>query len=140
MKITSKIIGSSLMFALTVGDKNRTEPPVQTLANLRRLMAAKHDQAAQHQHAHQEAHGAIRAALQANRSTAAARAQVVEAEQHINAGMVEINELQDMVDQVTAATVDHDAQALTRAAHLVIDQSLAPFDLSQLDTANESAS
>ncbi len=141
MKISQKIIGTSLMFTLvTDDDMTRTNPPVQTLANLRRLIVAKQNEALQLQQVHQEAILAVRTSLKINQSTATARAQVIETEGAIDACMVEINELQDMVDQVAAAAIDRGTQELTQTAQLVIDQLLEPFNLSQLDTTNESAS
>jgi hypothetical protein len=134
MKITPKIIGASLMFACIDGDKTRTNPPVATLANLRALMATKNAEVLTHQQAHQDAHSAIRAALKGNRPTAAARAQVTAAEALITAGMAEVNELQDLIDQVTSATIEHNAKGFTQAAQSVIDTSLAAFDLSQLES------
>lgn len=138
MKLTSRTIGASLMFSLTVGEKTRTDPPVQTLANLRRLVAAKQDEELQFQRAHQEAHRSIRAALRADLPTESAYAQVIDAERDINTSKAKIYELRDIVDQVTSAAIAHDGAALTKAWQLVIDQSLMPFDLSQFDTATES--
>jgi hypothetical protein len=138
MNIDQKIIGTSLMFTITTGDKSRTNPPVQTLANLRSLIAEQQNEVLRLQQDHKEANLAIRTALKAGKDTAVARAQVIDIEGQINACIVEINKLQSMVDQVTTATIDHDALALTQSAQSGIDQSLSAFDLSQLDHPVES--
>lgn len=132
MKITPKIIGTSLMFSLVDGDKTRTHPSVATLSNLRTLVSAKHAEVLTHQQAHRDAHNAIRNALKANQTTAVARAKLTDAEARIADCMTEVGALQALIDEVTSTTIEHDATALTQQLQAELDQVLAPFDPAQL--------
>ncbi|MEQ1535550.1 MAG: hypothetical protein ABL923_06700 [Burkholderiaceae bacterium] len=138
MNIHQKIIGASLMFTITTSDKSRTNPPVQTLANLRSQITEKQDQLRELKLDHKDANLAIRKALKVGKDTATARVQVIDVDAQINTCVAEINEMQSMVDQVTAATIDHDALTLTQSAQSGIDQALAVFDLSKFDHTAES--
>ena len=133
MKITSQVIGTSLMFATVTNGKTRTAPPVQTLSNLHAMMDARRAEVLTFQQAHEQANLAIRTALKANMPTAAARTQLADATACIDGCMTEVNELQSLIDEVTAATIHHDAQALTQQLQADLDATLKPFDLAQLD-------